>query len=167
MSVAKVSLPWAFLAFLKSWGHIFYIFFEFSDFLEARKAGLNLNPDTYCNQKIKFGTFFDYAINELKVDGIATGHYAGNTNPPLGPLRLDLPSKDFKLLRAVDKVCDQTFFLSHISQEALQRTLFPIYPFSKEQVRKFARDLGFDSICSKRKVCSLWMKFESYDNLKS
>jgi tRNA U34 2-thiouridine synthase MnmA/TrmU len=34
------------------------------------------NPDVMCNSEIKFGKMKDYCLKQLKVDAVATGHYA-------------------------------------------------------------------------------------------
>lgn len=47
---------------------------------------------------------------------------------------------DVKLLQGVDKIKDQTFFLSQISQEALRRTIFPLGELTKDFVRKIAAE---------------------------
>jgi len=40
------------------------------------QAGLTPNPDILCNRKIKFGAFYDHALNRMGVNTMATGHYA-------------------------------------------------------------------------------------------
>ena len=52
------------------------ITFPYSHFLHEYKSGRTPNPDILCNQKIKFKAFYNYAINTLGLDAIATGHYA-------------------------------------------------------------------------------------------
>jgi tRNA-specific 2-thiouridylase len=61
----------------------FYVFDlteEFEDkvinyMIRTYEQGLTPNPDVYCNQFIKFGVFFDKALN-LGYDFVASGHYA-------------------------------------------------------------------------------------------
>jgi len=48
----------------------------FEPFLEGFSHGRTLNPDVDCNQIVKFGAMREYAMNQLKADYIATGHYA-------------------------------------------------------------------------------------------
>ena len=48
----------------------------FEPFLHALEDGLMPNPDVGCNSKVKFGAMRNYAMNTLKADFIATGHYA-------------------------------------------------------------------------------------------
>lgn len=43
------------------------------------ESGLTPNPDVLCNKNIKFGHFFDYSLNTLGADAVATGHYARNS----------------------------------------------------------------------------------------
>ncbi|MBT6756461.1 MAG: tRNA 2-thiouridine(34) synthase MnmA, partial [Candidatus Pacebacteria bacterium] len=44
-------------------------------FLSEYKSGKTPNPDVMCNKIIKFGLFYDWAL-ENGYDSIATGHYA-------------------------------------------------------------------------------------------
>ena len=61
----------------------FYVFDlteEFEDkvinyMIRTYEQGLTPNPDVYCNQFIKFGVFFDKAL-DLGYDFVASGHYA-------------------------------------------------------------------------------------------
>ena len=49
---------------------------EVADYMIAEyKVGRTPNPDVMCNKYVKFGGFFDWAINE-GADYVATGHYA-------------------------------------------------------------------------------------------
>ena len=89
---------------------------------ELRK-GRTPNPDTLCNQKIKFGAFFDYCMEE-GADLVATGHYA--------------QSKEGLLYKGADDNKDQSYFLWMVPQSALQKTLFPVGHLHKPQVRELA-----------------------------
>lgn len=59
---------------------------------------------------------------------------------------------DVKLLQAVDKVKDQTFFLSQVPQKALQQWLFPNGLLLKQQVKNIAFNHGLDRIARKKEV---------------
>ena len=48
----------------------------FSSFVKEYENGLTPNPDILCNKKIKFNLFYKFAIEQLNVDAIATGHFA-------------------------------------------------------------------------------------------
>jgi tRNA-uridine 2-sulfurtransferase len=92
--------------------------------LDGYKKGITPNPDVMCNKEIKFGLFFDKAM-ELGADYVATGHYA----------RL----YEGKLMRAKDKNKDQAYFLAMIKPEVLERVMFPIGEYIKPEVRKLAK----------------------------
>ena len=102
------------------------------------RAGLTPNPDILCNKFIKFGSLRNYIDLFFGCDHfIATGHYADvNLNGSQSAATLAIP---------LDKVKDQTFFLSQVSQNALQKTLFPLANIVKKDVKKIAREstLGF------------------------
>lgn len=51
-------------------------------------------------------------------------------------------NKGAKLLTSHDTFKDQTFFLSHVQQKALKKTIFPIGDFLKNQVRQMASEVG-------------------------
>ena len=48
----------------------------FDPFLTRLASGETPNPDVGCNKEIKFGVFMEYALEVLKADFVATGHYA-------------------------------------------------------------------------------------------
>ena len=95
--------------------------------LEGYKKGITPNPDAMCNKEIKFGLFFEKAM-QLGASYVATGHYS----------RI----KDGKLLEGSDKEKDQSYFLSFIKPEVLNRVLFPIGEYTKPQVRELAKKFG-------------------------
>ncbi|HRN77950.1 MAG TPA: tRNA 2-thiouridine(34) synthase MnmA [Candidatus Dependentiae bacterium] len=95
------------------------------------KAGRTPNPDIMCNQRIKFGFFLDKI--DASFDKVATGHYAQVQERSDGTVRL---------LRAPDAIKDQTYFLSHLSQEQLQRIIFPIGHLNKAEVRDLAHQFN-------------------------
>lgn len=46
------------------------------------------------------------------------------------------------LLRPTDRNKDQTYYLSHMPEASLSRTLFPLAPYTKSEVRGKAREWG-------------------------
>jgi tRNA (5-methylaminomethyl-2-thiouridylate)-methyltransferase len=94
------------------------------------KAGRTPSPDIFCNQRVKFGAFLDHIDSSF--DRIATGHYA-STYEDGGRVFLK---------QAIDPVKDQSYFLSHLSQEQLRRCLFPLGPMPKSMVRQLAHDMN-------------------------
>lgn len=104
--------------------------------LSEYKSGRTPNPDVLCNTRIKFGAFLDF-INKLDFDYVASGHYAHVEHQSGGY------ENKFSVLRmSADKIKDQTYFLSHLSQAQLGRLLFPLGCMSKEEVRKLAAEMG-------------------------
>ena len=110
----------------------FYVFDlteEFEDkvinyIIRTYAQGLTPNPDVYCNQFIKFGVFFDKALN-LGYDFVASGHYA---KTELG-----------HLLTAKDKEKDQTYFLWSVEKEKFSKIIFPVDNLLKTEVREIAK----------------------------
>ncbi|KRN88947.1 tRNA 2-thiouridine(34) synthase MnmA [Ligilactobacillus ceti] len=104
----------------------------FSYFLDEYRNGRTPNPDVMCNKEVKFKAFLDYAM-QLDADYIAMGHYARVKRDDNGIVHM---------LRGVDNNKDQTYFLSQLSQEQLQKTMFPIGEIPKPEVRKIAEEAG-------------------------
>ena len=96
-------------------------------FITEYREGRTPNPDVMCNQHVKFGRFLDFAL-EKGADYIATGHYAQRVEGEVGA----------EMHRGVDTGKDQTYFLWTLSQEQLDRTLFPVGNTPKDQIRQEA-----------------------------
>ena len=118
----KIGIPLYRVDFIKEyWDYVF------TYFLDELKKGRTPNPDMLCNKYIKFDLFVKEA-RKLGADFIATGHYArieGN-----------------KLLRAKDLNKDQTYFLADVNVNNFKDVLFPIGDYTKEEVRKIAKEEG-------------------------
>lgn len=94
------------------------------------ELGRTPNPDIMCNQEVKFKLFLRSALED-GADMIATGHYARVAN-----------TTDSRLLRARDENKDQTYFLYRITNQALEKTIFPVGDLTKTQVRSQAEKRG-------------------------
>lgn len=101
--------------------------------IKEYKTGHTPNPDIMCNQEVKFKLFLETALKD-GADLIATGHYAR-----VKPLA---SRKQVGLFMAADANKDQTYFLYRVSEDALQKTLFPIGDYEKPDVRKLAEKFG-------------------------
>ena len=110
----------------------------FSHFLSEYAAGRTPNPDVLCNREIKFKHFLD-AARELGAERIATGHYA----------RVGREGNAFRLLRALDRGKDQSYFLHQLGQEQLAATRFPLGELHKQQVRAIAAEAGLPTAAKK------------------
>ena len=93
--------------------------------------GRTPNPCVACNRSIKFGSLLEKAL-AWGFDGIATGHYAGIAAEN-GRYRLKIPK---------DRRKDQTYFLHAIPKETLEKVLFPLAEYSKDEVRDIAQGAG-------------------------
>ena len=104
----------------------------FAEFLREYEAGRTPNPDVLCNAEIKFKAFLDHAVR-LGADKIATGHYARVR---------EIDSGAVQLLKGLDPLKDQSYFLHRLTQPQLARTLFPIGELPKTEVRRIASEIG-------------------------
>lgn len=103
----------------------------FADFLREYQAGRTPNPDVLCNAEIKFKAFLDHAMR-LGAEHIATGHYA----------RVRQVDGAFQLLKGLDPLKDQSYFLHRLNQAQLSKTLFPVGELPKTEVRRIAAEIG-------------------------
>jgi tRNA-specific 2-thiouridylase len=103
----------------------------FAEFLREYEAGRTPNPDVLCNAEIKFKAFLDHALR-LGAEKIATGHYA----------RVREQAGQFQLLKGLDPLKDQSYFLHRLTQAQLARTLFPVGELPKTEVRRIAAEAG-------------------------
>jgi tRNA-uridine 2-sulfurtransferase len=99
-------------------------------FISAYQEGETPNPCLRCNSLIRWNFLLTRA-RALGAEFIATGHYAR--------LRR-LPSGEVQLLKSQDRRKDQSYFLHVLTQDDLQRTVFPLADLSKTQVRQLAAD---------------------------
>ena len=103
----------------------------FAEFLREYQAGRTPNPDVLCNAEIKFKAFLDHAMR-LGAAKIATGHYA----------RVRERAGMHQLLKGLDPLKDQSYFLHRLTQSQLAKTLFPIGELPKTEVRRLAAEIG-------------------------
>ncbi|HIY91356.1 tRNA 2-thiouridine(34) synthase MnmA [Companilactobacillus sp. HBUAS56275] len=123
----KIGIPYYSVNFEKEyWDRVFEYF------LDEYRKGRTPNPDVMCNKEVKFKAFLDYA-NKLNADYIAMGHYAQSFRDDNGVVHL---------LRGGDANKDQTYFLSTVQQDQLQKALFPIGGMQKSEVRRIAEEAG-------------------------
>uniref|UniRef100_A0A672NU01 Mitochondrial tRNA-specific 2-thiouridylase 1 n=1 Tax=Sinocyclocheilus grahami TaxID=75366 RepID=A0A672NU01_SINGR len=154
-----LDMPFHQVSYVKEYWHE-----VFSNLLREYEKGRTPNPDIMCNKHIKFKHFYQYAVNTLGADAMATGHYARTSQedeevfqqkyvPPPRTLFRDRfeMRKPVRLYQGADRLKDQTFFLSQISQDALRHTIFPLAGLTKDFVKKIAAEAGFQSVCSMTK----------------
>lgn len=117
---------------------------EFSHFVmdyynNSYQAGLTPNPCVECNRYVKWEQLVRYAVEQLGVDYVATGHYA----------ILEHTGSGVKVLRSVDEHKDQTYMMTRVYPKDLEKTLFPLGEMTKPQVVALARELDLPTAYSK------------------
>lgn len=108
--------------------------------IHEAQRGRTPNPDILCNSQVKFGCFYD-AIAERDFDYVASGHYA-RLEPSLAERIEENSGEPVFLHRAPDPVKDQSYFLCALTQEQLQKVIFPIGHLEKVEVRQLAEQFG-------------------------
>ncbi|MBC8144230.1 MAG: tRNA 2-thiouridine(34) synthase MnmA, partial [bacterium] len=102
-------------------------------FTESYLAGDTPNPCVMCNRTIKWAEMLRRA-DALGASFVATGHYAR--------LRRDNDSGRLVLSRGRDTTKDQSYALWAVSQESLERTLFPLSELTKPETRAIAERMN-------------------------
>lgn len=102
-------------------------------FADEYLRGRTPNPCIVCNEKVKFGSFLDKAL-ELECDYVATGHYAR--------VGFDAARGRYVVRKGVDPHKDQSYTMYGLTQEQLARILFPLGDYRKEEVREIAAEMG-------------------------
>ena len=96
--------------------------------IDSYKSGQTPNPDVMCNTYVKFGVFYDWAMQN-GADFVATGHYA----------QIKEVDDEFKMLAGIDEKKDQSYFLWNIDKKCLGKVLLPIGKYEKTEVREIAQ----------------------------
>lgn len=96
-------------------------------------------PCAVCNPLVKWQLLFQKS-QELQCHYIATGHY----------VRCETHCNRTYIAQAVDPDKDQAFFLWELSQEILQKTIFPLGNMLKQTVRQYAENHGFHSVATRK-----------------
>ncbi len=103
------------------------------DFADSYIRGETPLPCVKCNQSVKFNDLLK-AAQELKADALATGHYVQKI----------MNKNVAELHKGASLEKDQSYFLFGTTQEQLDYLMFPIGAQSKDETRKFAKDLGLN-----------------------
>lgn len=116
---------------------------EFGDyvidnFVDEYMAGRTPNPCVLCNTHIKWSALLKRA-DQLDCEFIATGHYA---------VINELAGRKY-VTKAKDMKKDQSYVLWGLSQECLNRSRFPLGPYTKPEVRQMAFDWGYEELSKK------------------
>ena len=121
-------------------------------FVDTYRSGRTPNPCMVCNQRIKFGFVMEHA-RARGATALATGHYARIHQEADGR---------FCLLKGVDQVKEQSYFLALLTQEQLSQAMFPLGTYTKKQVREIAEAHGFMSLMEGESQELCFVKHSSY-----
>jgi len=126
----RLKIPSLEVDFIKEyWNEVFI------PFIDSYKTGIETpNPDIACNRHVKFNCFIKYVRETLKIDTIATGHYA----------RLNINKKNdqniITLKTAKDYIKDQSYFLCRTQGINFHNILFPLGEYNKKDIYKLMSD---------------------------
>ena len=101
-------------------------------FVSEYERGRTPNPCIACNRYVKWESLLKKSLS-VGADHIATGHYASIIKLPTGRLAVSEGSSSYK---------DQSYALYSLTQFQLEHTLMPLGEYSKDEVRKIAREIG-------------------------
>lgn len=102
-------------------------------FVEDYLAGQTPIPCVSCNTKLKFARLVGLA-RQVGAQRVATGHYAR--------VEYNEATGRFILKKGRDRSKDQSYFLFEMTQNQLERAVFPLGHLTKAEVRKIAQELG-------------------------
>ena len=127
-------------------------------FSATYREGKTPNPCLVCNPAIKFDVLYRKA-RQLGARSMATGHYAR-----ILPGEAD----NMRLLRGIDPVKDQSYFLARLTQRQLHIARLPLGDYTKAQTRAIARRKGLTAIVAQESQDICFVNRGSYgDFLKS
>ena len=118
-----------------------HVVFNFSDdfdrtvvapYVDAHRRGVTPNPCIECNRHIKFDRLLERA-EVLGFDAVATGHHA-LIERPVGAAP--------RLRRGADPAKDQSYVVHMLSAAQLDRVLFPVGTWLKDDLRARGIELG-------------------------
>ena len=111
-------------------------------------------PCTLCNNELKWPLLAKIA-DEMGIYWISTGHY----------VRKVFQDNHYFIAPAADRDKDQTFFLWGLKQDILERMILPMGDWTKDKVRTYAAERGFERAATKKDslgVCFCPMDYRSF-----
>lgn len=124
---------------------VFFKKWVIDDFIGKFKNNLTPNPCVSCNKLIKFGWFLKFCESR-GFKKIATGHYCRTKKDQKGA---------YHLLKGVDPLKDQSYFLYCLSQKQLSKVIFSLGKYTKKEVREIARKnkINLKSFKESQEIC--------------
>lgn len=103
-------------------------------FIDEYMQGRTPNPCVMCNPLFKERLLCEWA-DQTGCAWISTGHYC----------RLEERNGHQYIVAGDDMTKDQSYFLWRLPQEILRRFLFPLGNYTKQEVREYLKDKGFEA----------------------
>ena len=103
-------------------------------FIDEYMQGRTPNPCVVCNPLFKERILCEWA-DKTDCAWISTGHYC----------RLEERNGNQYIVAGDDITKDQSYFLWRLPQEILQRFLFPLGNYTKQEVREYLKEKGFET----------------------
>lgn len=103
-------------------------------FIDEYMQGRTPNPCVMCNPLFKERLLCEWA-DQTNCDRISTGHYC----------RLEEQKGKLYIVSGEDTTKDQSYFLWRLPQEVLRRFLFPLGGLTKQEVREYLKNKGFEA----------------------
>lgn len=97
-------------------------------FVKMYDSGKTPSPCVICDEKIKLKKLLEIA-DKMGVESVATGHYSSKTSENL-------------LLWDKNNQKDQTYMLYRLGPNVLEKMLFPLEKYKKDEVREIAKAAG-------------------------
>ena len=103
-------------------------------FIDEYMQGRTPNPCVMCNPLFKERLLCEWA-DKTGCAWISTGHYC----------RLEERNEHLYIIAGDDVTKDQSYFLWRLPQDILRRFIFPLGNYTKQQVREYLNEKGFES----------------------
>ena len=103
-------------------------------FIDEYMQGRTPNPCVMCNPLFKERILCEWA-DQTDCAWISTGHYC----------RLEERNGNQYIVAGDDMTKDQSYFLWRLPQEILRRFLFPLGNYTKQEVREYLKEKGFEA----------------------
>ena len=103
-------------------------------FIDEYMQGRTPNPCVMCNPLFKERILCEWA-DQTGCAWISTGHYC----------RLEERNGNLYIVAGDDITKDQSYFLWRLPQEVLRRFLFPLGNYTKQEVREYLKEKGFEA----------------------
>ena len=103
-------------------------------FIDEYMQGRTPNPCVMCNPLFKERILCEWA-DQTDCAWISTGHYC----------RLEERNGNQYIVAGDDITKDQSYFLWRLPQEILRRFLFPLGNYTKQEVREYLKEKGFEA----------------------